>query len=343
VDLDIVADDLDSVADKLYGLAPGEFTAARDARAAAARRAGDRALATAIKALRRPSGGAWLANLAVRKSPQHLAQLFDLGAAMRRQAEADVAGDDMRRLSQLRHRKVAAVVDAARQMASQLGQPVSEAMAKELEATLEAAVFDAGAADALRGGRLTKGLRYSGLGPVDLAGALNSPAPLVARPLEGASGAGTAEEPVPEPPQPSELSDLSQLSELSELEPWEEREAPRQHQEEAERDPGQAERERREAERELREAEAAAANSDARSREWERRRGEADEQRARARQKVADQEEWLTELRQAEERAEQDRRQAVKNVEQCEREGVAAHRRLEQARSAFDRFYPRGN
>lgn len=51
---------LDDVADELYGLDPGEFVAARSARVEAAREAGDRALATAIGKLRKPTTVGWL-------------------------------------------------------------------------------------------------------------------------------------------------------------------------------------------------------------------------------------------------------------------------------------------
>ncbi|MGW4517724.1 hypothetical protein ACWEO4_38520 [Streptomyces sp. NPDC004393] len=45
----------DAVADELYGLPPGEFTAVRDERAKAARAAGDRDLAERIRRMRRPT------------------------------------------------------------------------------------------------------------------------------------------------------------------------------------------------------------------------------------------------------------------------------------------------
>jgi hypothetical protein len=61
--------DLESTLDELYALRPQEFTAARDARAAEARRAGDRELADRIRALRRPTLSAWAGNLLVRGSP----------------------------------------------------------------------------------------------------------------------------------------------------------------------------------------------------------------------------------------------------------------------------------
>jgi hypothetical protein len=158
--------DLDTVADDLYGLPPSEFTSRRDALAAEARQGRDRPLAAEIKKLRRPTTGAWLANLLARERRDQVAQLLDLGAAMR-QAQAALATDDLRRLSQDRRLALAELSTEARDIAAHHGQPVSDAVVGEVEATLEAALADAAAADALRAGRLTTGLRYSGLGLVE--------------------------------------------------------------------------------------------------------------------------------------------------------------------------------
>src|ERR1700689_4365633 len=46
----VMPQDFDSIADELYGLRPGEFTAARDAFSVQARRAGDVELAGSVKA-----------------------------------------------------------------------------------------------------------------------------------------------------------------------------------------------------------------------------------------------------------------------------------------------------
>ena len=52
----------------------------------------------------------------------------------------------------------------AKSRASQLGHPASASAVEELETTLDAAFADPEAAATLRQGRLTIGLRYSGLG-----------------------------------------------------------------------------------------------------------------------------------------------------------------------------------
>jgi hypothetical protein len=57
--------DLESATKELYGLAPTEFTAARDAKVSEARQTGCPELASKLKKLRKPSVGAWLANVLV--------------------------------------------------------------------------------------------------------------------------------------------------------------------------------------------------------------------------------------------------------------------------------------
>ncbi len=155
------------MADELYGLTPGEFTSTRTARAAAARQAGNRELATAIKELRRPTTGAWLANLLERDRHEELLALLELGEETRR-AHSKLDAEDLRRLSRQRRQVVAALSHDARRLARDVGLPVSDAVGRELEETLEAAFADPGASEAVRSGRLTTALNYSGLGPLDV-------------------------------------------------------------------------------------------------------------------------------------------------------------------------------
>ncbi len=177
--------DLDAVADELFGLPPADFVAARDERAATARRAGERELAAAIKELRRPRVGAWLANLLVRERPDEVSELLAVGTELR-QAQAHLAHEDLRRLSKERRRVVASLAADALELARDRGQSVSDAAARELEATLEAAMLDAGAAGQLEAGRLTVALGYAGLGWAGADGPLPAEAAV-------ATGGATAE------------------------------------------------------------------------------------------------------------------------------------------------------
>ncbi|HLN17968.1 MAG TPA: hypothetical protein VK277_14590 [Acidimicrobiales bacterium] len=160
--------DLDAVAAELYGLEPGSFLSAREVRAKEAKDAGDRALATAINGLRRPSTSAWLANALVRQRSALVGELIGLGERMREaQAGLDAAG--LRALSPRRHEVVHDLLDAARTIARRAGMTVSDAVTRELDATFEAALADPGAADALHRGCLVKPLSHSGFVGIDLS------------------------------------------------------------------------------------------------------------------------------------------------------------------------------
>jgi hypothetical protein len=187
--------DLDSVADELYGLPRQDFTPTRDARAADARRAGDRELAAAVKGLRRPTTSAWLTNMLVRHRPDQVVDLLDVGQALR-DAQARLAADELRRLSQERNRAVTALGREARRLAGQLGQAVSDDVERELVRTLEAGLADPAAGEAVRSGRLTAALSYSGLGPVDLTDAVapgSGTGPRRAGPGRATADAGTGD------------------------------------------------------------------------------------------------------------------------------------------------------
>lgn len=167
----------DDSADVLYALSPREFTAARDARAKAAKAAGDAETADEIKALRKPTVPAWLANQLVRAHRDEVGPLLDLGAALR-EATAALSGPQLRQLSRQRNEVVQALVRQARRLAANAGQPVSEDAARALEATLNAALADEDAGRQLLAGRLAEPLQHSGFGPGSTTA---GPAPTSAR------------------------------------------------------------------------------------------------------------------------------------------------------------------
>ncbi|MFB7669676.1 hypothetical protein ACFC1R_38245 [Kitasatospora sp. NPDC056138] len=147
-------ENFETVADRLYALAPARFTAARNAAADQARQGGDRALAGRIGRLRRPTQGAWLANLLTRTHPEETGELLGLGRALR-DAQSRLDGERMRELTVRRHRAVAELVAAAAAAASAGGHQPGPAALAELEHTLLAATSSPSAADALAGGRLS--------------------------------------------------------------------------------------------------------------------------------------------------------------------------------------------
>jgi hypothetical protein len=184
---------LAEVADELYGLPPAEFIAARDERARAARAAGRREDAAAIRKLARPTTSAWLVNRLGRDDPAGLGRLFEVAEALQ-EAQRTLAGDRLRELSAQRRQVVGELLPVAADRARRAGQVASPAVLEEVRATLEAALADAGARDAVRSGLLTRALSYAGLGEVDLSAAAALAAPSATkRPGRGVAQPGDAE------------------------------------------------------------------------------------------------------------------------------------------------------
>lgn len=178
--------ELEKVALELYGLRPNEFVTVRDQRASEARSAGDKNLAAEIKRLRKPTVSAWLANSLVRERPDEVTGLLRLGEQMRT-AQQSLDGDELRALSQRRKTAIASLVESANTVAGAADEHPNDAALKELTSTLDAAVADPDAANALRAGQLITALSYSGFGVFDLTppSSTTSPRPKQAKERKG--------------------------------------------------------------------------------------------------------------------------------------------------------------
>ncbi|MGZ4549538.1 MAG: hypothetical protein ACXVF0_08560 [Blastococcus sp.] len=153
--------DLDEVADELYGVPPEEFIALRKARQDDARADGDRVLAADIATLTKPSVAAWVCNLLVRAHREEIEGLVELGGLLR-EAQQNLAGEQLRALNTQRSQLVAALSRQAASLARDRGRPVGSAVSGQVEDTLRAALADPEAAQALLTGRLTAPMSYSG-------------------------------------------------------------------------------------------------------------------------------------------------------------------------------------
>ncbi len=182
--------DLEQVADELYEVPPEEFVALRTERQDAAKADGDKALAKEIGALPKPSAAAWACNLLVREHRGEIEDLVELGDLLR-EAQENLAGDQLRALDVQRRQLVTALTRQARGLSAGRGHPVSTAVATQVEETLRAAMADPDAGRALLTGRLTSPMSYSGLGTTvskpDLR--LVHPAPRTERPAKPANSA----------------------------------------------------------------------------------------------------------------------------------------------------------
>lgn len=184
--------DVSSAADELYGLVPEQFTARRTALADEARSAGDTQARAEILAMRKPTVAAWAVNLVVREDEDKVQDLLRIAEALRA-AQRGLEADRMRELSEERRALIAALVRAARDRTKQAGRAVTDTALREVQSSFDAAVADENAERALRTGRLTTALSYSGFGEVDISDAV---AALDARPrlavIRGSESGGTA-------------------------------------------------------------------------------------------------------------------------------------------------------
>ncbi|MEV8535514.1 hypothetical protein [Streptomyces sp. NPDC051211] len=195
--------DVDAVVRELYGLRPGEFTAARDEQVARARKDGDAAAAKEIGRLRKPTRSAWCSNVLVRSDQAHVEQLLQLGQALR-EAHRTLAGEELRELSHQQHVVIAAMAREACRLAAEAGQPVSETVQREVEQILHTVLADEDAARQWARGTLAKPppapVGFTGLQPAP--GATPPRAPAARAPGAPAGKAGRPE-PAKKPPRPT--------------------------------------------------------------------------------------------------------------------------------------------
>ncbi|WP_299923895.1 hypothetical protein [uncultured Nocardioides sp.] len=166
------ADPLLKIADDLYALPLADFTPARDA--LVKEHKADKALAASIKGLRKASVAAWVVNLLVRRDPDQVDQVLAVGEALR-DAQDNFDATQLREFTKQRRQLTASVTTAARRMAREKGVRTTESVAEQVEATLTAAMLEPDAARAVRSGLLVTSLSATGLGDLDLSGAVALP------------------------------------------------------------------------------------------------------------------------------------------------------------------------
>jgi hypothetical protein len=170
-----MADPLLEIADELYALPLADFTPARDA--LVKEHKADKALAGSIKGLRKSSLAAWVVNLLVRRDPDQVDQVLAVGAALR-EAQDNLDAAQLREFTKQRRQLTASVTTAARRMAREEGVKVTQSVADQVEATLTSAMLEPDAAKAVRSGLLVTALEATGLGDLDLSGAVALPTAL---------------------------------------------------------------------------------------------------------------------------------------------------------------------
>jgi hypothetical protein len=173
--------DLDAALAALYRLPLEQFVATRDQLVRRLRAAGDRVTARQVAGLRRPPVSAWAANQLAHAAPNAVAELLEVGAALR-QAQQDALAGQPGAARQLRtataHLRAAItrLSSRAETLLLRAGHAASDATLARLAATLQAAATgDEATRAALAQGRLPGDLDPAGFG-LDLGSAPAEPA-----------------------------------------------------------------------------------------------------------------------------------------------------------------------
>ncbi|HEY7430879.1 MAG TPA: hypothetical protein VH641_09110 [Streptosporangiaceae bacterium] len=334
--------DLSQVADELYGLVPAEFIAVRDERVSQARGAGDRELAGAIAKLRKPTVSAWLVNQLAREATDELARLLELGEALR-EAQRALDSDKLRELSVRRRSQVGALVQQARRLARARRQTVNAQVERDVAASLEAAVADADAADAIAAGRLTSALYHVGLGGDDADGGVG---PEWAVPGHPERRLRAVPDPARQPKRTAPPAGQRRSKETGagrrrtrELTPAER--AEREAEQQAAREAAAAERKAREmaaAERDLQEAEALAADASAALTEAEQQVASARARRKSVQHELEELEQRLVTAQAEDAKAGRELRAAQRSREAATGSLSTAQRRVQRAKARLEKL-----
>jgi len=169
--------DYDEAADALYAAPATDFISRRNELAKELKATGDQLGSTRLKALRKPTVAAWLANLVARELPDDIDDLLALGDEFRA-ATADLDGERLRELTPKRHKLLDQLSKSAAGLAEREGQKVSADVAQKLRETLDAGLVDPAAGEAVREARLSSAFRHVGFGVVDESGEPSNVTPL---------------------------------------------------------------------------------------------------------------------------------------------------------------------
>jgi hypothetical protein len=259
---------LDEIGDEIYQLPPAQFVAARNAQAAALKKAGDKELAAQVTALRRPTTLGWLVNLVALRNPDLVASWFAFGEELR-QAQTGLVGGEVRRLAADRRALQTELLRAAAALAVEAGH-TGPIPVNEISATFNTALADPEVAAQVRAGRLLGGASYAGFGQLPEETWGEAPTADERPATAGARSATTEPE-----TETTETESGTEASVAPEPEPDAEVEAARVALADAQDELARARAEEIDAKRELDELTEQLTDLEARVRDAQRRRGEA--------------------------------------------------------------------
>ena len=145
--------------DQLWTLPLEDFTRARDDLAKRAKDEGDGDAAKEIKALRKPSVGAWAVNQLARRRPEDIRRLLGLGDVMRKAQQEALEGggrEALRTATAERRRLVDQLTEDAGALLAKAGHGSSRTVLDKVSDTLTATATDEETAELVAGGTLQR-------------------------------------------------------------------------------------------------------------------------------------------------------------------------------------------
>jgi hypothetical protein len=159
---------LESELDGLYALPLAQFTKARNDLAARLRKAHQDDVAAAVRALKKPSTVAWVANSLAREQPKQVDALLQaadqLRDAQQRSLGGQASAEEVGEASAAEREALRALLTSAR---TALGERATAPLLERLSQTLRAAAIDESGRTLLQRGRLTEELKAAGFGPLE--------------------------------------------------------------------------------------------------------------------------------------------------------------------------------
>lgn len=165
-----VVPDLEDELDRLFGLAPGEFTTARNDLARRMKQAGQNAIAARVRELKKPTVPTWTVNQLARRHPKDVQALSEAGDELRAaQAEAFGGGDSakLRSATAAERQALRTLTQKASDILAAEGHSSTPAVLDRVASTLRAAILDPEARELLAAGRLTEELEATGFGALE--------------------------------------------------------------------------------------------------------------------------------------------------------------------------------
>jgi hypothetical protein len=153
-----VADQVEDVAGRLYGLPLEDFTRERDAAARELRKAKERDAAAVVAKLPKPSQASWAANTLAREQRKLVDALLDAADDLREAQEGAVSGKGagaLREAAAAQRDAIDALVEAAKELRPGGRKPTEQTL-ERLRTTLTAAATDDDVRAALDQGRLVE-------------------------------------------------------------------------------------------------------------------------------------------------------------------------------------------